>query len=98
MVIAKVSGVPQGQFAVEHIFRPLGMMRTRFKKVEDIVPKRADGYRLDPQHQWRKTEPFRAKVLAASGGLLSTADDLAKSDAALDSETLLKHSSLDADR
>ena len=96
MVIAKVSGVPYEQYVAEHIFRPLEMTRTRFKEVEAIVPQRADGYRFDAQHQWRKTEPFRAKVLAASGGILSTAEDLAKFDAALDSETLLKHSSLEA--
>ena len=95
MVIAKVSGMPYEQYIEDHIFKPLGMTRTRFKDVEAIVPQRADGYRFDPQYHWRKTEPFRARVLAASGGILSTAEDLARFDVALDTDVLLKHSDLE---
>lgn len=96
MVIAKVSGLSYEEYVALHILRPLGMTQTRFKDAEEIVSQRADGYRFDPQKQWRKTDPFRAKVLAASGGLLSTAVDLAKWEAALDTAKLLKRSSLDS--
>ena len=93
MVIEKVSGKTYEQFLQERIFVPLGMGDTRFENFSEIIPNRANGY------TWQKTG-FRNAVRISptlsfsTAGLVSTVLDLAKWDAALSSEKLLKKSTL----
>lgn len=94
MIIHKVSGKPYGAFLQERIFEPLGMKDTRILSLSDILPHRASGYRWDGR-QLQNGEYISPTILGyAGGGILSTVLDLAKWDAALSGERLLKSSSL----
>ncbi len=88
-IIRKVSGKPWAEFLHERIFQPLGMNATRTTTTKEIVPNRADGY------VWRDGKLSNAEsffALRPSGAYLSTVLDLAKWDAALYSDQLLKAS------
>ncbi len=94
MVIEKVSGKSYGDFLAERIFKPLGMASTRANDMAEIVKNRSAGYsyRGGALHNCEfasMTWPF------AAGVIISTVGDMAKWDAALYSETLLKKSSLE---
>ena len=95
MVMRKITGKPYGDFLQERIFQPLGMTRTRVSPISGNAPGLATGY------QWRNNhlEPgYRVAPsikVSAAGGLLSTVLDMAKWDAALYTEKLLKKSSLE---
>lgn len=95
MLIRKVSGKFYGDFLAERIFRPLGMQSTRIISEADIVPNRAAGYRLvDGQ---LKNQEWVAPIAntTADGSLYFTILDLAKWDAALYTEKLVKRSTLE---
>jgi D-alanyl-D-alanine carboxypeptidase len=78
----------------ERIFKPLGMTATRNTNPQLIVPNRASGYEWKSDHF--ENRPVLLPTIAFSAGsLLSTAGDMAKWDAALYIEKLLKKSSLD---
>jgi D-alanyl-D-alanine carboxypeptidase len=94
-LIHKVTGKFYGDLLHEKIFEPLGMTTARIINEADIIPNRADGYRLvDGQ---LKNQEWVAPLLntTADGSLYLTVLDLAKWDAALYTEKLLKKSSLD---
>jgi CubicO group peptidase (beta-lactamase class C family) len=93
MLIEKISGKNYEQFLRERMFQPLGMLDTRPNSYSELVPTRADGY-------IRRDGKFRnAKLLPlfefANAGLVSTVLDMAKLDAALYTEKLLKKSTLE---
>ena len=95
VLIHKVSGKFYGDFLQERVFRPLGMSTARVISEEDIVPNRAAGYRLvDGQ---LKNQNWVSPTLntTADGALYLTVYDMAKWDAALYTEKLLKRSSLE---
>lgn len=77
IIVEKASGKTFEDFVVERIFRPLNFPTIRFKHQEDVVPNRATGYVLR-NDVWKNGEPFRPKVIAASGGVLASAVDLAR--------------------
>jgi CubicO group peptidase (beta-lactamase class C family) len=88
-IISRVSGKPWGDFMNERVFAPLGMTATRPTSYSAIVPNRADGY------EWRNDKMQNAVELIAvrpSGAFLSNALDLAKWDAALYTDAILKQS------
>lgn len=88
-IIRQVSGKPWATFLTERVFQPLEMKATRTTTTTEIVPNRADGY------VWRDGKLRNAELFFAlrpSGAFLSTVLDLAKWDAALYSEQLLKAS------
>ena len=94
IVIEKASGKSYWQFLDERIFKPLRMNATRNTDPQPIVPNRASGYEWKNDHF--ENRPVLLPVIAFSAGsLLSTAEDMAKWDAALYAEKLLKKSSLD---
>jgi CubicO group peptidase (beta-lactamase class C family) len=95
ILIRKVTGQFYGDFLQERIFKPLGMTTTRIISEEDIVPNRAAGYRLVKGAV--KNQEWVAPSLntTADGALYFTVLDLAKWDAALYTEKLIKRSSLD---
>lgn len=92
-VIEKVSGVPYQQFVTERIFRPAGMVETRFRDNESLVPKRASGY-VDRNGTFVNGERLRAAILAPNGGVLSTATDMARWNIALSKGILVRPASL----
>jgi CubicO group peptidase (beta-lactamase class C family) len=95
VLIHRVTGKFYGDFLQERIFRPLGMTTTRIISEEDIVPNRCAGYRL-VKGELKNQEWVSPKLITtADGSLYFSALDLAKWDAALYTEKLLKRSSLD---
>lgn len=94
LLVSKVTGKFYGEFLQERIFKPLGMATARIISEADIVPNRAAGYRLVKGEL--KNQEWVAPTLntTADGPLYLTALDMAKWDAALDTEKLLKKSSL----
>ena len=87
-IIEKVSGKRYEDFLAETIFRPLGMERTRYGSDAPIIPGRVEGYQRTPggivnAPYLSMTQPYSA------GALVSTVDDLARWQAALDRDGLL---------
>src|SRR5579864_5626270 len=95
ILIHRVTGEFYGDFLQQRIFQPLGMSSTRIISEADIVPNRAAGYRLVKGEL--KNQEWVAPLLntTADGSLYFSILDLAKWDAALYAEKLLKRSSLD---
>ena len=94
MIIRKVTGKFYGDFLAERIFKPLGMEHTRVQELSAVVPGRAAGY------LWRDklvNGGYVAQSILSygGGGVLSTAADLAKWDAALRGEKMLKKTTLE---
>jgi CubicO group peptidase (beta-lactamase class C family) len=87
-IIEKVSGKKYEDFVAETIFRPLGMERTRYGSDAPIIPGRVEGYQRTPggvvnAPYLSMTQPYSA------GALVSTVDDLARWQAALDKDGFL---------
>ena len=95
MVIRKITAKPYGEFLRERIFQPLGMNDTRIVRLSTLIPNRVSGY------QWRNNTRLNGAYVAesilayAGGGICSTALDLAKWDAALYTDKLVKRSTLE---
>jgi CubicO group peptidase (beta-lactamase class C family) len=96
ILIHKVTGKFYGDFLQERIFKPLGMNTTRIINEADIIPNRAAGYVKDDKGELKNQEWVAPMVnTTADGSLYFTVLDLAKWDAALYTEKLIKKSSLD---
>lgn len=95
ILIHRVTGEFYGDFLQQRIFQPLEMKSTRIISEADIVPNRASGYRLVKGEL--KNQEWVAPMVntTADGSLYFSILDLAKWDAALYGERLLKRSSLD---
>jgi D-alanyl-D-alanine carboxypeptidase len=94
LVIEQASGKSDYQFLDERIFKPLGMNATRSTDPRPVVPNRASGY------EWvgdkYENRPVLLPAIAFSAGtIISTVEDMAKWDAALYGEGLLKRTSLE---
>ena len=95
-VIEGASGMTYADYMREHVFRPAGMTHARADSVFDIIPNRAHGY-----GKTRRTEgDLRNAGLndtsykVPGGGLVSTAQDLARFSIALQDGKLLKAETL----
>ena len=93
-IVEKASGKTYEAFVRERIFEPLGMTSSYYDHSEPILPKRVSGYTREGD------QPRNARYLSmtqpySAGSLASTVDDLARWDASLDTEKLLKKASLD---
>lgn len=95
VMIHRITGQYWGDFLQQRIFHPLGMTSTKVMSEEDIVPNRSSGYRIINGEL--KNQEWVAPTLntTADGGLYTNVLDLAKWDAALYTEKLLKRSSLE---
>jgi CubicO group peptidase (beta-lactamase class C family) len=95
LLIHRVTGEFYGDFLQERIFKPLDMKTTRIISEADIILNRAAGYRLEKG--LLKNQEWVAPMVntTADGSLYFSVLDLAKWDAALYTEKLLKRSSLD---
>ena len=91
MIIESAAKKSYGEFLSERIFKPLGMKDTQYLEPPGKSKNRAIGY--DWAENAFRPSPYFSGGFGA-GGLVSTASDLAKWDAALDSEKLLKRNSL----
>lgn len=93
ILIHRVSGQYFGDFLQERVFKPLGMSTTRIISEADIVPNRAAGYVLDKGQLKNQEWVSPSANSTADGSLYFTILDLAKWDAALYTEKVLKESS-----
>jgi len=93
ILIHKVSGQYFGDFLQERVFKPLGMSTTRIISEADIVPNRAAGYVLKNGQLKNQEWVSPSANSTADGSLYFTILDLAKWDAALYTEKVLKTSS-----
>ncbi len=96
ILIRRITGNFYGDFLQERIFKPLGMSTTRIIDEADIIPNRAAGYRLE--NGQIKNQPWVSPALntTADGSLYFSILDLAKWDAALYTDKVLKESSKQA--
>lgn len=81
-VIEELSGTSYEEFVETRIFEPLGMSRTRYGHVTEIVPGRVEGYEGAPG-EWQNASFLSMTQPYSAGSLLSTVDDLARWDDAL---------------
>jgi D-alanyl-D-alanine carboxypeptidase len=88
-IIHKVSGKPWAEFLNERVFGPAEMSSTRSTSSTDLVANRAAGYDWTGG-TWKNAEQYIA--VRPSGAFLSTALDMAKWDAALYTDKVLKNS------
>jgi CubicO group peptidase (beta-lactamase class C family) len=95
ILIHRVSGEFYGDMLRERIFQPLGMETARIMSEADVIPNRAAGYRLVKGQV--KNQDWVSPTLntTADGSLYFSILDLAKWDAALYTEKVLKRSSLE---
>jgi CubicO group peptidase (beta-lactamase class C family) len=103
--IEGASGQTYETYMRDRVFRPAGMTRTRVDRIYEIVPERARGYQLLTEEGHRQlpaplqaiakpNEIYNADLHDTSmkvpgGGLLSTAEDLARFTIAVRARTLL---------
>lgn len=95
VIVERASGRTFEDFVTDRIIKPLAFPSIRFKHQEDVVANRATGYVLR-NDILKNGEPFRPKVIAASGGILATVTDLAKWWEAVLLGRVVKQNTLDA--
>lgn len=94
LVVGKASGSDFASFLRQRIFLPLGMNSTfAHQDGVDDVPHRAYGYSWIDGH-WQRTDQSTTSAVLGDGGIYSSIDDLAKWDAALYDQRLLRRESL----
>jgi CubicO group peptidase (beta-lactamase class C family) len=89
MIVERIEGRPLGQVLQSRIFDPLGMTQTRMADPEAIIPHRAAGYWVNKAGDLINRNPTETSSTLGAGGLLSSAQDMAKWDAALYGTELL---------
>jgi CubicO group peptidase (beta-lactamase class C family) len=77
-IVTKASGIPYERYVREQILATLHMDRTTFEFKDIPASSRAVGYRLKPDGSYEVEPPLPHGVFGAMGGLLTTADDLAR--------------------
>lgn len=95
ILIHKVSGQFYGDFLRDRVFTPLQMTTARIISEEDIVTNRASGYRIVKNELKNQNWVSPSLNTTADGALYLTVYDMIKWDAALDTEKLIKKSSLE---
>ncbi|HEX6188243.1 MAG TPA: serine hydrolase domain-containing protein [Pyrinomonadaceae bacterium] len=93
LLIHKASGQFYGDYLQERVFRPLGMTTARIISEADIVPNRAAGYQLVKGELKNQNWVSPTLNTTADGALYLTVYDMAKWDAALYTEKLVKKES-----
>lgn len=74
-IIAKVAGVPYGQYIVENIFQPLEMFNSGYDNSLEVLSGRAAGYRING-NSVTNAPYIEMEGPGAAGGLYSTLNDL----------------------
>jgi CubicO group peptidase (beta-lactamase class C family) len=79
MIVEKVSGDSYSEFLDNVFFKPLGLTHTRYGFEGPVIPKRAQGYALDPDRRERSNDqPISMLNPGGAGALVSTAGDLVR--------------------
>ncbi len=89
-IIEKVSGMSYPQFMKQNIFLPLGMKHTLDGGDNEDIGERANGYTFDLKNRKVKKAVFTEFAqLAGAGSIISTAEDIAIWDEAVEQKKLL---------
>jgi len=91
-IIEKISGQKYADFLRARIFDPLGMKDSRYEDLAQITPGRAAGY-MRAGTAWRNADYLSMSQPYSAGALISTVDDLARWNAAVEAGELLKPAS-----
>jgi CubicO group peptidase (beta-lactamase class C family) len=92
-IVEKASGMTYTEFLQQNIFSPLGMEHSYFDMPSPIIPGRVAGYK--PAAEGYENADYISMTLPhGAGSLASSVDDMAKWDAALYTEKLVKQESL----
>jgi CubicO group peptidase (beta-lactamase class C family) len=93
LIVEKASGQRFAAFLRERIFAPLGMHATvAFENGVSTVPVRAYGYGAS-DGSWTRSDQSSTSAVLGDGGIYSSTNDLAKWDAALYDDRLLRSES-----
>lgn len=92
-LVERLEGAPLGQVLDRRLFAPLGMTQTRMADPEALIRHRAAGYWVDKSGGLINRMPTETSSTLGAGGLLSSARDLARWDAALAGDALLSPAS-----
>ena len=94
LIVERASGQRYAEFLRQRIFLPLGMENTvAFEDGVSQVAHRAYGYSLE-NGTWQRTDQSTTSAVLGDGGIYSSIDDLARWDAALYDDRLLRAESL----
>ncbi len=94
-VVEGASGQKYADFVRENVFRPAGMERIRVDSVSDLIPNRAQGYRVTEKGELINSPLADNSYKVPGGGFVSTAEDLARLAVALQTDKLLKRETLE---
>jgi CubicO group peptidase (beta-lactamase class C family) len=90
LIVERASGQKFAAFLHDRIFEPLGMQNTlAYEDGVSTVPMRAYGYSA-AGNSWARTDQSSTSAVLGDGGIYSSVDDLAKWDAALYDDRLLR--------
>ncbi|HEX8734406.1 MAG TPA: serine hydrolase domain-containing protein [Pyrinomonadaceae bacterium] len=93
--IEGASGINYMDYLRENVFKPAGMTRTFADDVYALIPNRARGYIKTPTGEIRNAPLHDTSIKIPGGGTVSTAEDLARFAAALNSGLLVKRETLE---
>lgn len=95
-VVEKVEGKPLATVFKDRFFTPLALTHTALDDERDIVPGRVEGYGGEGVGKFKNAQFISMTVPGGAGAMRSSADDLAKWNAALFGGKLLKPASFQA--
>jgi len=93
-VIEQVAGVPFTEYLQTEVFEPLGMRQTYFDHLDQIIPGRGRYYRLSNGELTNEREVDNSYKWA-SGGLISTTEDMVRFGRAYLTEDWLRQETID---
>jgi len=93
MIVERIEGRPLGQVLESRIFGPLGMAQTGMADPASIIRHRSAGYWVNKAGELINRNPTETSSTLGAGGMLSTAHDMARWDAALYDDQLLSDKS-----
>ena len=92
--IEGASGTSYLDYVRENIFKPAGMTRTQADDVYAVITNRARGYRKTQSGEIQNAPLHDTSIKIPGGGLVSTAEDLAKFAVAVNTNRLVKPETL----
>jgi serine beta-lactamase-like protein LACTB, mitochondrial len=95
-VVEGVSGKPFLEYLHDRVFAPAGMESARGDDVLAIIPNRADGYQMTAGGELRNSPMSDTSNRTAGGGLVATAEDVARFAIAFQRAALVKASTAQA--
>lgn len=95
-VIEGAAGESYIEYVRRHIFTPAGMAHSDADDLERIIPDRAPGYRRDKAGALLNSTPLDSSYKLPGGGLVSTAEDMARFEAALLGDHMVARRARDA--